>query len=832
MFIPNFAFRYLYLFDMFFSQFPYSSNLRLVTDSRLITSPENSLFFAIRGERHNGHQFIKELYQKGVRKFVVETNALTSAERAEYETWEDAYFYEVANPVETLQDLATQHRARFDLPVIGVTGSNGKTIVKEWLAQLLSGARQVVASPKSYNSQIGVPLSVWNIRPEHNLGIFEAGISRPFEMTSLQAIIEPSIGIFTNVGGAHDEGFKSKKQKISEKLKLFVKSEKLIFRSDYPEITSEIDLILKPVNPSLQLVSWATHSDATIAVSFAIHGTQTTISLASPKGNFSFIVPFFDEASLENITHCIVCLLTLAIAPSYIQEHLSKLRAVSMRLELKEGIFNTYLIDDTYNSDLQGLSMALGFLNRQNQRPRKAVILSDILQSGLKSEELFPAIAELIKSAEVDTFIGIGPELTKHKDLIDFENSYYYLTTQDFLDFHLGSSLANSTLLIKGARPFGFERIVDRLQQKTHNTVLEINLDAITHNLNFYKGLVGNQTKIMAMVKAFAYGSGSAEIAATLQFNRVDYLGVAYPDEGISLRQSGITLPIMVMNAMPNTYEALQRFDLEPEIFSRKSLLDWLSFSRQSRSDVPSIHLKLDTGMHRLGFVENDYSWLKQMLSENPSLKIASIFSHLVGADEGKHTPYTHEQHARFRKGAEFLETEIGHPVLKHLLNSAGIVRFPEYKLDMVRLGIGLYGIEATGEQQRHLQTVGTLKATISQIKSIPAGETIGYGRHGIVDKPSEIATISIGYADGYDRRFGNGKGKIMVNGVACPTVGNVCMDMTMIDISETQAEEGDTVVVMGEQLPAWQMAKDIGTIPYELFTNIGERVKRVFYKD
>lgn len=819
---------------MFTDPIPYLPYRRLLTDSRLLNVPENSLFFAIRGERHDGHNFLSDLYQKGVREFVVQSNALSDDQKNEIKSWKDAHFYEVPNSIEALQHLAQQHRGQFDIPVVGITGSNGKTIVKEWLAQILAGAKNVIASPKSYNSQIGVPLSVWNIRPEHNLGIFEAGISLPFEMPALQSIIHPTIGIFTNVGTAHDEGFKSKKQKISEKLKLFVRSEKLIFRSDYTEITSEIELLLRPVNPTLELVSWSTKTDAARSVSFIPDENQTTVVINTPSGDHTFTVPFSDEASLENITHCIVCSLEINVAPEFIQQQLNKLRPVAMRLELKEGIFNTYLIDDTYNSDLQGFATALNFLNRQDQRPHKTVILSDILQSGLKPEELFNAIGELLTSSKVETFIGIGPEMSRYRELIPVEKSFFYHDTQEFLDSHFLSSLSNSTVLIKGARPFAFERIVNRLQQKTHHTTLEINLDAITHNLNFYKSLIGKQTRVMAMVKAFAYGAGSSEIASVLQFNRVDYLGVAYPDEGISLRQNGITLPIMVMNAMPNTYEALQRYNLEPEIFSRKSMLSWLEFISQTSADlsIPAIHLKLDTGMHRLGFVEQDYEWLREVLSIHPGLKIASIFSHLVGADEGVHTSFSHEQYKNFKKGTDFLEAAIGHPVLKHLLNSAGIVRFPEYKMDMVRLGIGLYGIEATGEKQESLQTVSTLKATISQIKSIPAGETIGYSRKGIVDKPSMIATISIGYADGYDRRFGNGNGSVCVNGVFCPTVGNICMDMTMIDITGVKAKEGDSVIIMGEPLPAWQLAQRIGTIPYELFTNIGERVRRVFYNE
>lgn len=818
---------------MIHTELPYSPDKHLLTDSRQVSIPENGIFFAIKGERHDGHRFIPDLYQKGVRHFVVQADVISKEKLEELNSWPDTHIYVVPDSIQALQQVGKLHRSQFNLPVIGITGSNGKTVVKEWLAQMLMPAKKICASPKSYNSRIGVPLSVWNIRKEHELGIFEAGISLPMEMEVLQAIIDPEIGLFTNIGSAHNEGFKSLRQKVSEKLKLFVKSKKLIFRSDYQAITSEIDLLLKRVNPALELLSWSTNDQGRIRVKFNTHDNNAEIKLAGLYGTQRFVVPYTDEASLENITHCIICLFELQFSSDYIQSQIEKLRPVSMRLELKEGIYQTYIIDDTYNSDLQGLSMALSFLNRQKMRPRKAVILSDILQSGLSPEDLFPAIGQLLSTAGIDLFIGIGQQFCKNKHHIQVDKSYFYESTQDFLERHYMGELANSTLLVKGARPFLFERIVNRLQQKAHLTVFEINLDAITHNLNFYKSQIGNQTKIMAMVKAFAYGSGSAEIASTLQYNHVDYLGVAYPDEGVMLRQNGISLPIMVMNAPPSSYETLLTYQLEPEIFSINSMLEWLSFSSQKNDkDLPAIHLKLDTGMHRLGFIEDDYDWLSNIINQNPSLKIASIFSHLVGADEGQHTAFSQEQFNRFIRGANLLEKVLGYPVLKHILNSAGIIRFPEYKLDMVRLGIGLYGIETTGLKQKELQAAGVLKATISQIKQVSSGETVGYSRKGQVHQTSRIATVSIGYADGYDRRFGNGNGQMLVNGTLCPTIGNICMDMTMLDITGVKAKEGDTVIAMGDQLSFEQLAQSIGTIPYELFTGIGERVKRVFYKE
>ncbi len=818
---------------MFIRDLPETPSAHLHTDSRQVSFPQNSLFFAIRGEHHDGHQFLTELYHRGVREFVVESGSLTKELRARLSLLTDARFYEVPDSIRALQQIVTRHRQQFTIPVIGITGSNGKTIVKEWLSQLLAPGEIVVASPKSYNSQIGVPLSVWNLKPVHTLAIFEAGISQPMEMINLQPVIDPTVGIFTTIGPAHAGGFKSLKQKITEKLKLFVKSRKLIYRTDYRELSEEIAIILQPVNPELQVLGWSTdQQDVPIRVRYSTANSFSYIHLEGLLGTHRFRVPFTDEASLENLTHCLVFLLDYGLDVSQVQERLMTLRPVSMRLELKEGVNGSYLIDDAYNNDLQGLAIALNFLKRQEQRAHRTVILSDILQSGQPSDELYTLVGEMLREAAVDQFIGIGPEISRFGKLITIPDRHFFLNTSEFLANYSTTALADRVILLKGARPFSFERIVSRLQQKVHSTKLEINLDALTHNLNYYREKVGPETKIMAMVKAFAYGSGSAEIAGLLQYHRVDYLGVAYADEGILLRQSGISLPIMVMNVTPETFPSLLHYHLEPELYSRNILKAWLLFTGRQADLPPPIHIKLDTGMHRLGFTEQDYEWLSAQLQAHPTLQVASIFSHLAGADEGAHNPFSLQQYERFMQGALLLENTIARPVLKHLLNSAGIVRFPAYKMDMVRLGIGLYGIEATGQEQARLQTVGTLKTVISQIKTVPAGETVGYSRRGVLDHDARIATIALGYADGFDRRFGNGNGQVSVNGVKCPTVGNICMDMTMVDVTGAPAEEGDEVIIFGEEIPVWQLAANIGTIPYELFTGVSERVKRVFYKE
>ena len=817
----------------------------LLTDSRQLNFAARTIFFALRGEHHDGHQFLNYLYERGVREFVVERAALTPTLKTQLSSWPDASVWVVANSLAALQNLVARHRHQFSLPVVGITGSNGKTTVKEWLAQLLSPSERVVASPKSYNSQIGVPLSVWQLNASHTVALFEAGLSRPHEMEYLQPIIDPTIGIFTNIGSAHDEGFRSQKQKIAEKLRLFVHVQKLIYRKDYREIDEEINVLLRHVNPTLQSLAWGTSSDAEVRVRYQWLEQYTIVTLSGTLGDHRFETNFRNEAMLENLTHCLVLLLDFGLEPSVIQERIRILRPVSMRLQLKEGIHHSYVIDDTYNNDLQGITIALNFLDQQDTRSRKAVILSDVLQSGQPAPELYGTIAQLLREKKIDIFVGIGPEMMRQAALFRVPERYFFPDTSVFLhDFPL-LNLADSVVLVKGARAFHFEKIVHRLQQKAHGTVLEINLDALTHNLNFYRNRVGPQTKIMVMVKAFAYGSGSAEVASLLQFHRVDYLAVAYADEGVVLRQNGITLPIMIMNPAQGTFETLWEYQLEPEIYSRKILSAWSTFVEnrlgKPRSDIsllptdarpPGIHLKLDTGMHRLGFVQNDYEWLQEQLTDHPQLRVYSIFSHLVGADEGELNAFSRQQYERFVRGATQLEEALGYPVIKHLLNSAGIVRFPEYRLDMVRLGIGLYGIEASGQEQRHLQTVGTLKTTISQIKQVKAGETVGYGRRGLLTRDTVVGTLALGYADGYDRGLGNGVGRVWVKGTLCPTLGSVCMDMTMVDLTEATAEEGDEVIVFGAEIPITDLAQRIGTIPYEILTGVGERVKRVFFKE
>jgi alanine racemase len=793
----------------------------LLLDSRKIIAPATSLFFAIKGVRHDGHQFISLLYSKGIRNFIIEdTSRINLADYPEANVWL------VKESVLALQKIVAFHRSTFHLPVIGITGSNGKTIVKEWLSQLLNKDFRVVKNPKSYNSQIGVPLSVWEINKQHTLGIFEAGISQPAEMQNLESVVQPTIGLFTNIGPAHNEGFKNIEEKITEKLQLFYHTNIVFFRKDYTDVAKLIE------KANLKTFSWSDKKKADVQV-LHLEKKQNgaEVKLLYKEESFNLHLPFSDEASIENILHCVCVLLFFKITIPEIQNRLNLLLPVAMRLELKEGVNGCYIIDDTYNNDLSGLTMAINFLDQQKQRSKKTIILSDLLESGIDEKKLYHQIAGMLSEKRLSRIIGIGKTIRNNKNLFDNIPSAFYESTEEFLAVLNPKEFSNEIILIKGARIFSFEKIVRQLQQKMHGTVLEINLDALAHNLNFYRSLLKPGTKIMAMVKAFAYGSGSFEVANLLQFHRADYLAVAYADEGVALRENGITIPVMVMNPSYQSFDKIIHYQLEAEIFSFKILNDFLQYLEQTKTHA-IIHLKLDTGMRRLGFEEKDIEKLIKLIASNSSVKIASTFTHLAAADEEVHNGFTFKQIEAFNRMADRIEESIGYKTIRHALNSAGIVRFPESQMGMVRLGVGLYGVEANGLRQSELQTVGTLKTIISQIKKVKAGESIGYSRKGRAEKDTVIATIAIGYADGYDRRFSNGNGKVFINGKLCPVIGNVCMDMCMIDITGTEAAEGDEVIVFGTNPTILELSKLIGTIPYEILTSIGERVKRVFYTE
>ncbi len=802
---------------------------KLLTDSRTLDSPKETLFFALKGVRQDGHGFIPTLAQKGVFNFVV------SEIREEWKQL-PANFILVSDTLAALQAVAEYHRSQFNLPVIGITGSNGKTIVKEWLFQLLRTDHDIVRSPKSYNSQIGVPLSVFLIRDHHDLGIFEAGISRTGEMTNLQKIIKPTIGLITNIGEAHSENFKDIKIKTSEKLKLFIECEKIIYCKDYIPVYEELNGIKKPDVPDFRIFTWSRKSRADLQIARVERGDGETRIQGIYENDFREItIPFTDQASIENAIHCWSVMICLGYEQEEIATRMDLLSPVAMRLELKEGINNCSVINDSYNSDIGSLAIALDFLNQQKQHPKRTLILSDILQSGKEGNILYKEVASMLKARHVSRFIGIGEELFLHQDLFDLPKMIFK-STEEFLKEYNPAFFREETILIKGARVFGFERIVSLLHQRFHQTVLEVNLNALVQNLNYYKSLLKPTTKVMAMVKAFSYGSGSFEIANTLQFHRLDYLAVAYADEGVELRKRGIEMPIMVMNPEIQSFEAIIDYYLEPEIYSFSLLANFTEALRvkeqvEQISSFP-VHIKIDTGMHRLGFEEEDINELIVKIKNSKLLKIRSIFAHLAGSDDPAHDAFTGLQIDRFKSISDEIFSHFDYPILRHIVNSAAIARFPNAQFDMARLGIGLYGVAHDQETQKQLANVGTMKTTISQIKNIPAGESIGYGRSGIASRDTQLATVAIGYADGYDRRLGNGVGKMWLNGKLVPTIGHICMDMCMLDITEVPAAEGDEVLVFGNEMPLLQLAKDIGTIPYELLTGISQRVKRVYYQE
>jgi alanine racemase len=813
----------------------------IVLDSRKVTDADDSIFFAIKGKRHDGHHYINDSYEKGVRHYVVSQKVNTRKLKG-------SNVVEVSDTVRALQQLASFHRRQFQIPVIGITGSNGKTITKEWLYQLLQDDFNIVRSPKSYNSQVGVPLSVWLMNADHTLGIFEAGISQPNEMEHLEKIIQPSIGIFTNIGDAHAEGFLNIRHKIKEKLKLFSNVKILIYRKDYAEITECIADIKKQLlnhedeaQEKFPLFTWSTQSEADFEIKkIEKHITHTLIEGVYKGKRYSVEIPFIDDASIENVINCWATLLYLKIPHEKIRERMKKLGSIAMRLELKRAINNCTLINDSYNSDIASLSIALDFLNQQTQHPVRTVILSDIMQSGKPEQELYEEVSKKIAQQGIQRFIGIGKNIMRQKK--KFENiphlqTAFYQSTEEFLEHFAEIDFEDETILLKGARSFEFESISKLLEEKRHTTVLEINLNALIHNLNEYHKLLRPGVKIMAMVKASSYGSGGYEIAKALQFNRIDYLGVAYADEGVELRRSGITVPIMVMNPEERSFETMINYRLEPNIYSLRLLKKFLralhAFKKRTPQNHFPVHVELETGMNRLGFAAEDLPEVKNILNKDIAVRIQSVFSHLASSENPKDDDFSRHQIARFEEMSHFLSKDLGYTPMRHILNSAGIARFPEAQFDMVRLGLGLYGIDSAHFPQLHLQQVGTLKATISQIKSLRKGETVGYNRSYKAKKNMRIATVGIGYADGIDRRLSNGVGGMLVGGEWAPIVGKVCMDMTMIDITHIEhVREGDTVIVFGEQLPITRLAQLAGTIPYEILTGISARVQKIFYQE
>ncbi len=850
----------------------------LLTDSRSLCFPEQTLFFALRTPHGDGHRYIDDLYRRGVRAFVVE-HVPDHADTA----YPGACFLLVPSPLAALQRLAERHRDEFNIPVVGITGSNGKTWVKEWLYQLLSGINQpstpqpspsnlkVTRSPRSYNSQIGVPLSVWLLNENTQIGLFEAGISQPGEMLALHDIIQPTLGIFTSLGAAHQENFRSMDEKCMEKLQLFHDAEAVIYPSDD-------DVVSRSIRRSAyrgERIGWSRYNEQ--APFFVKNVAQeadgsTHITYIYKGTRASYAIPFTDEASVENSISCAAAALYLGMTTDEVAAGMAHLEPLAMRLEVKEGQHGLTLINDSYNNDLQSLDIALDFLQRREEDgSRRMVVLSDIQQSGETVNRLYSQVATLLKERNIGRLVGIGHEIASAASLFNMDEKAFFNSTSDFIRSDLFRNLHDSVVLLKGARSFGFEHITELLEQKVHETILEVNLGAVVHNLNHFRSLMKPETKMVCMIKADAYGAGAIEVAKTLQEHRVDYLAVATADEGAELRRAGITQNIIVMNPEMSSFKTLFDYDLEPEVYSFRLMDALIRAARAQGITGWPVHIKLDTGMHRLGFNvsagsagtagttgnagsaettgmtgndgtnetagmtgsagTNDLPELIARLKAQQAIIPRSVFSHFVGSDSDDFNQFSALQFERFDNASRQLQAAFSHKILRHIDNSAGIEHFPERQLDMCRLGIGLYGVEPYSPSSR-LETVSTLKTTILQIRDVPKDETVGYSRKGTLTRDSRIAAIPIGYADGLDRHLGNRHGYCIVNGQKAEYVGNICMDVALIDVTDIPCQEGDTVEIFGQQLPVGVLSNILQTIPYEVLTSVSGRVKRIYYQD
>lgn len=804
----------------------------ILTDSRSLCFPEETLFFALRSERNDGHNYIADLYRRGVRNFVVRHVPENAAG-----DYADANFLKVVSPLAALQRLAERHRDEFDIPVVGITGSNGKTMVKEWLSQLLSPQMVVTRSPKSYNSQIGVPLSVWLLGENTEVGLFEAGISEPGEMNALRDIIQPTIGVITSLGSAHQENFRSMDEKCGEKISLFHDAKVVIYDSDDAVVSRNI----RRADFKGERIGWST-TDSNAPMYFKDISVERQDADGSQSVRVCYIykgvageyhLPFIDEASVKCSFACACAALYLGVEPEELDSRMGRLEPVAMRLEVKEGNGGCTLINDSYNSDVNSLDIALDFMNRRpdHNGRKRTLILSDIQQSGERPEALYKEVSELAVKRGVRKFIGIGKDIESCAACIGVAEKYFFTGTAQFVDSDVFRSLHDEVILIKGSRMFGFDRITELLELKVHETILEVNLNAVVANLNFYRSFMRPETKLVCMVKADAYGTGSVEVAKTLQDHRVDYLAVAVADEGVTLRKNGITSNIMIMNPEMTAFKTMFDYDLEPEVYSFR-LMDALvkAAEREGITGYP-VHIKLDTGMHRLGFdPEKDMEEVIYRLKRQNAIIPRSVFSHFVGADSDGFDEFSARQFTLFTEAAGRLQSAFDHKILRHMDNSAGIEHFPERQLDMCRLGLGLYGIDS--RDNRVLNTVSTLKTTILQLRNVPKEETVGYSRKGILERDSVIAAIPIGYADGLNRRLGNGRCHCLVNGCRAPYVGNICMDVAMIDVTGIDCKEGDAVEIFGGNLPVTVLSDSLGTIPYEVLTSVSGRVKKVYYQD
>jgi alanine racemase len=797
----------------------------LLTDSRSLCFPEETLFFALSSARNDGHKYIPVLYRRGVRNFVVSK----SPEPGNLET--DANYLVVPSPLAALQRLAERHRDEFDIPIIGITGSNGKTMVKEWLYQLLLPSQKIVRSPRSYNSQIGVPLSVWLLNEQTEVGIFEAGISQPGEMSALRDIIQPTIGVLTSLGAPHQENFRSIEEKCMEKLELMHDTEAMVYCSD----NDIVSRCIRRMDYHGEKIAWS-RSDSNAPffvknVECGVRNVESRITYIYQAEENTYTIPFIDEASIENSITCAAVALHLGLTPAQLADRMPRLEPVAMRLEVKQGQHGCILINDSYNSDINSLDIALDFMNRRTGRLGGVVVLSDIFQSGVAPDLLYSQVSDLCVKRGIDKFIGIGPELSAQADRIQIANKQFFADVNHFLASNAFNDLHDELILLKGARPFGFDKITEQLEQKVHETILEVNLNAVVENLNYYRSFLKPETKMVCMIKADAYGAGAVEIAKTLQDHRVDYLAVAVADEGVTLRKAGITANIMIMNPEMTAFKTMFDYDLEPEVYSFRLLDALIKAARKEGITGWPVHIKLDTGMHRLGFdpVDDMFKLIDRLKHQNAIIP-RSVFSHFVGSDSDDFDAFSARQFELFEQGSQKLQSAFSHKILRHMDNSAGIEHFPERQMDMCRLGLGLYGVDP--RDNRMLSTVSTLKTTILQLRHVPAGDTVGYSRKGKIERNSVIAAIPIGYADGLNRHLGNRHGYCLVHGQKAEYVGNICMDVAMIDVTDIPCLEGDQVEIFGEHLPVTVLSDIIDTIPYEVLTAVSNRVKRVYFQD
>lgn len=795
----------------------------LLTDSRSLSFPAESIFFAIVTDRNNGHKYVRELYDRQLRYFVV------SELLPEMNGLKDAVFIQVKDTLEALQKLSAYKRKLFDIPVVGITGSNGKTIVKEWLYQLMHQEYQITRSPRSYNSQIGVPLSVWSISEHTELGVFEAGISQPGEMVALEKIIHPNLGIFTNVGDAHQENFVHLRQKATEKALLFKNAKSIVYCADH----ELVDEVLRTKYQPEVLVTWGKSSHCFVQLKSVQQSSfQSVISIIYKGREYHFNLAFTDDASIENVMHCLTFMLHLGYKPETVFAGIARLESVEMRLEVKEGVNQCLIINDSYNSDLNSMKIALDFLNQQatDKQLKKVLILSDILQSGQGKSALYKILSDIIHAGHIDHLIGIGEDICQFASDFSSLKTSFFIQTEDFLRSTEILDIHRSIVLLKGSRKFHFETISEKLELKTHETTLDVNLNALVDNLNYFRSKLQPETRVMCMVKAFAYGSGSVEVARTLQHHHCDYLAVAVADEGVELRREGIRIPIVVMNPEQGSFGTLFEYNLEPEIYSFRLLDAFIKSAGRSGLRHYPIHLKIDSGMHRLGFDPEEMPVLIERLKNQEQVMVKSVFSHLAGADNPQLDGFTHQQYTTFTACADTITAAFSHQIMRHLLNSAGTERFPQYQMDMVRLGIGHYGVSAL--KNVRLKQVCSLKTIILQVKTVRAGETVGYSRNGVVEEDKRIAILPLGYADGFNRKFGNGLGEVYIKGSRVKVIGNVSMDLTAIDLGDVDAREGDSVEIFGDHILISEIAEKIGTIPYEILTNVSRRVKRIYFQE